>query len=124
MKLKTSTRNYQDRLSICNKCDHFRKSIKQCKKCGCFMKIKAAIAFTRCPIGKWDREHEITQDQLSILRRILNDINGTTVSKDQNVGLTNLYNEIFGMKKSVSSCGSCVKQLVKDLKQILESYED
>ena len=88
------------------------------------MKIKAAIAFTRCPIGKWDREHEITKDQLSILRRILNDINGTTVSKDQNVGLTNLYNEIFGMKKSVSSCGSCVKQLVKDLKQILESYED
>lgn len=88
------------------------------------MKIKAAIAFTRCPVGKWDREHEITQDQLSILRRILNDINGTTVSKNQNVGLTNLYNEIFGMKKNVSSCGSCVKQLVNDLKQILESYED
>ena len=123
MKLRTSTRNLQDRLETCKKCKHFRKSVSQCKKCGCFMKIKAAIAFTRCPIGKWEREHEITQDQLSILRRIFNDISGTRVNKEQNVGLTNLYNEIFGMKKSVSSCGSCVKQLVDDLKKVLEGYE-
>ena len=88
------------------------------------MKIKGAIAFTRCPIGKWEREKDITQDQLSILRRLINSLENTKVSHEQNVGLTNLYNEIFGMRKNVSSCGTCVRDMVKDLKQLLESYED
>jgi len=122
MKLKTSTRNYQNRLDVCKKCKHFRKSTNQCKKCGCFMRIKAAIAFTKCPIDKWDREHNVTSDQLSILRRLLGEIKKHKVTGDQNIGITNLYNEIFGMRKSVSSCSSCVAQLINDLEKVLESY--
>lgn len=87
------------------------------------MKIKAGVAFAVCPVGKWDRERDITIDQLSILRRIMKEINDTKVTHEQNVGITNLYNEIFGMKKNVTSCGSCVKQLVKDLQKVLDSYD-
>lgn len=86
------------------------------------MKIKAKVSFTRCPIDKWDREREITNDQYTILKRLLYSVKGSRLNKDQNVGLTNIYNEIFGLKKNVSSCGSCVKQLITDLKQVLESY--
>ena len=25
----------------------------QCKKCGCFMKLKVVIPNQKCPIGKW-----------------------------------------------------------------------
>lgn len=88
------------------------------------MKIKAAIAFTRCPVGKWEREKDLTTDQLSVLKRLLSDISPSRVSRDKNIGLTNLYNEIFGMNKKVSSCGSCVKQLIQDMKDVLSSYED
>lgn len=124
MKLKTSNKVYNERMEICRKCEHFRKSVAQCKKCGCFMKIKGAIAFTRCPIGKWEREKDITPDQLSILRRLVNSVEGSKVTHEQNVGLTNLYNEIFGMRKNVSSCGGCVRDMVKDLTELLKSYED
>ena len=51
------------------------------------MKIKGAIAFTRCPIGKWEREKDITPDQLSILRRLVNSVEGSKVTHEQNVGL-------------------------------------
>ncbi len=87
------------------------------------MKIKAKVSFTRCPIDKWDREREITNDQYTILKRLLDSVKGDRLKKDQNIGLTNLYNEIFGMRKEVSSCNSCVAQIVNDLKKVLESYE-
>ena len=88
------------------------------------MKVKAAIAFTRCPIGKWERENDLTPDQLSILNRLMDQIGADKVNHDENVGITNLYNEIFGMNKKVSSCGTCVRQIVNDLKEVLKSYED
>jgi len=124
MKLQASTKNLNDRLTICKKCKHFRKSTQQCKKCGCFMQIKARIAFTKCPIDKWDRETEITSAQLSILRRIFKGIRSDRVDHQENINLTNIYNEIFGMNKKVTSCGSCVKQTVEELRQIYEAYEE
>ena len=88
------------------------------------MKIKAQIAFTRCPVGKWERENDLTTDQLSILKRLLKQIGSDKISREGNVGITNLYNEIFGMNKKVSSCGTCVAQTIKELKEVMSSYED
>lgn len=124
MKLKASTKNLNNRLAICNKCKHFRKSLNQCKKCGCFMQVKARIAFTKCPIDKWGRETEISKDQLSILRRVFENVGKEQVTHDQNINLTSLYNEIFGMNKKVTTCGSCVKEIIRDLKEIVKAYED
>lgn len=88
------------------------------------MKIKAKIAFTRCPIGKWERENDLTKDQLSILKRLLNQIGSDKINHNDNVGVTNLYNEIFGMNKKVSKCGSCVAQTINELREVLAGYED
>jgi hypothetical protein len=41
------------RLEICNSCEFFRKRTNQCKKCGCFMKLKTTLEKAKCPIGKW-----------------------------------------------------------------------
>lgn len=41
------------RYSICMSCEHFRRTTKQCKKCGCFMTIKTSLANAECPAGKW-----------------------------------------------------------------------
>jgi len=87
------------------------------------MQIKARIAFTRCPIGKWEREKEITKDQLSILHRIFKGMEAGRVTHEQNVNLTNIYNSIFGMNKKVTGCASCVKETIEELKQVYDAYE-
>lgn len=42
-----------DRLVICNTCEHYDKTSKKCKKCGCFMEYKAMLPYVDCPMGKW-----------------------------------------------------------------------
>lgn len=37
----------------CNKCEYFRESTKQCKKCGCFMFLKILNPHSKCPLNKW-----------------------------------------------------------------------
>ena len=41
------------RLEICRDCEFYRKRTNQCKKCGCFMKLKTTLEHAKCPIGKW-----------------------------------------------------------------------
>ena len=40
------------RINICSKCE-FLKEHTRCEKCGCFMKVKTRLGFSKCPIGKW-----------------------------------------------------------------------
>ena len=48
-----SRNEYDLRMNICNDCDRFIRITKQCKECGCFMKVKAKMKAAVCPIGKW-----------------------------------------------------------------------
>lgn len=41
------------RLGICQTCEFFRARTQQCKKCGCFMKLKTTLKRASCPIKKW-----------------------------------------------------------------------
>ena len=43
----------KDRFDICKACPELIKLTSQCKKCGCFMKIKTTMATATCPIDKW-----------------------------------------------------------------------
>lgn len=47
----TATRD--QRLSICQDCEHLLKLTNTCKKCGCFMTLKTCLSAAKCPIGKW-----------------------------------------------------------------------
>lgn len=47
----------EERLKICDQCEHFDKSTTKCKKCGCFMFAKTMFMSAYCPIGKWGK-HE------------------------------------------------------------------
>ena len=47
----------EERLNICGGCEHFIKLTRQCKKCLCFMRLKAQLPKAECPIGKWG-QHE------------------------------------------------------------------
>lgn len=41
------------RFDICLSCPELIKSTHQCKKCGCFMKLKTKLNDATCPLGKW-----------------------------------------------------------------------
>ena len=41
------------RLDICRECKYLNKTLMQCTKCGCFMKLKSTLKQAKCPVGKW-----------------------------------------------------------------------
>lgn len=41
------------RLEVCSSCPYFIKEGNRCNECGCFMKLKANLKSSKCPIGKW-----------------------------------------------------------------------
>ena len=43
----------EERIAICESCEFYIKSTTNCKKCGCFMKIKTKFKGLSCPIQKW-----------------------------------------------------------------------
>ena len=46
---------YKDRMAICKECVYYSKPLGQCKRCLCFMKIKARIAPMECPQKYWGK---------------------------------------------------------------------
>lgn len=46
-------KSHKERMEICKKCPKYRKLIKTCKECGCFMPLKTRIRWAECPDGLW-----------------------------------------------------------------------
>tara|TARA_Y100000310_G_C20516496_1_gene731450 strand:+ start:374 stop:805 length:432 start_codon:yes stop_codon:yes gene_type:complete len=44
----------EERISICQGCEHYNSESTRCNECGCFINIKADWASEKCPIDKWD----------------------------------------------------------------------
>ena len=44
----TDKETVDKRWDICSKCEHLTKLTKQCKKCGCFMKLKTKLKNVTC----------------------------------------------------------------------------
>jgi hypothetical protein len=53
---KVSDEIYKTRIDLCLECEHLVKKVNQCKKCGCFMSVKAKLPHAECPVGKWNQE--------------------------------------------------------------------
>lgn len=43
---------YEERLAVCGDCDMLMQGM--CRKCGCYVELRAAVARNVCPQGKWD----------------------------------------------------------------------
>ena len=44
-----------ERYAICEKCEVFRPSVRQCKSCMCFMPAKTLFNKSTCPKGYWKK---------------------------------------------------------------------
>ena len=50
---KVSSSKADERYSICLSCPELVRLTKQCKKCGCFMRVKVILEDASCPLDKW-----------------------------------------------------------------------
>lgn len=50
---KSTEEEASRRMLICSECPDLIQATKQCKQCGCFMKMKVRLEKATCPIGKW-----------------------------------------------------------------------
>jgi hypothetical protein len=51
-------KEYEERLTICTECEHFKKFLNRCGICGCVMTIKARLQNMSCPKNKWNQENK------------------------------------------------------------------
>ena len=52
---------YNSRLDACKRCEYFVD--EKCNYCGCYMKYKAILPLTICPVNKWLENIETTKDK-------------------------------------------------------------
>lgn len=49
--IKASQELYENRMELCKECDMLLSGM--CRKCGCFVEMRAAVAKNYCPGKKW-----------------------------------------------------------------------
>lgn len=50
--IRASGRLYEERLAVCRECEMLMQGT--CRKCGCYVELRAAVVKNVCPWGKWD----------------------------------------------------------------------
>ena len=122
---------YEDRIAICKDCVYYSKPLGQCKRCLCFMKIKARIAPMECPQKYWEKTAEMeTPDDLpkEIVDEILDlwkDLK-TGRAKDQAAKkkMIELYNTIYMTNYGTgTNGGSCISTCYDGIKTLYNKYK-
>ena len=129
-KYLTTTKEYNKRLAICRACEFYFKPTGTCKKCGCFMRIKAKLSTLSCPIDKWRRttiyeEHgKISPEIIKEIKDIWPDIKNKR-AKDHKVKgrLIALHNLIYATNfKPTSNCGACLNTAYNGIARIYKDH--
>ena len=118
---------YNERLKVCRSCEHLFKPTMTCKKCGCFMRIKASISVMSCPDKKWEAtEHTKLKEIPKHLNKEILDIwedikTGEAKTKEAKHKMIELHNTIYNTGfRTNSNCNSCLSQFYNGIKNIYE----
>ena len=126
----TSDEIYKDRLAICKDCIYYFSPTGQCKRCLCFMKIKARLAPMACPEKYWDKTTEIETPE-DLPQEIIDEILDvwqylkTGRAKDQKAKkrMIEIYNTIYETNYSTgTNCGSCLSSIFDGIKKLHKKY--
>jgi hypothetical protein len=127
----TSQEVYEDRIAICKECTHYFKLTGQCKKCLCFMKVKARIAPMSCPIKKWDKTREIEipkelpKEIIEEVLAVYPDIKtGKAKDQESKKKTIELWNTITGSNYNTgTNCSSCLSDCLNGIRGIYNKYK-
>lgn len=64
----------------------------------------------------------LTEDEYMILKGFFERVKNN-VSASEQTALLDIYNRVFKQNRQPSTCGSCVKELVNDMKTLFKEYE-
>mgnify|MGYP003626174565 CR=1 FL=1 len=123
---------YEDRMAICKECVYYSKPLGQCKRCLCFMKIKARIGGQSCPQKFWDKTSEVEapddlpQEMIDEILDLWKDLK-TGRAKDvaAKKKMIELYNTIYNTNYGTGTgCGSCLSTCFDGIKKLYKKYND
>ena len=123
---------YEERLEICRECVYYFKPTGNCKRCMCFMKIKARLAPMECPQKYWQKTTEIeTPDELPqhLIEEVLDIWDDLKTGKAKNIEtkkkMIELYNTIHMANYGVgTNCGSCISTCFDGIKKLYKKYTE
>ena len=121
---------YEERLAICRECVYFFKPTGNCKRCLCFMKLKARLAPAFCPQKYWDKTTEVTApDDLPqhLIDEILNIWDDLKTGRAKDIAakkrMIELYNVIYNTNyNNNTNCGSCISTCFDGIKKLYKKY--
>ena len=123
---------YKDRIAICKECVYYSKPLGQCKRCLCFMKIKARIGGQECPQKFWEKSmvmeapDDLPQEMIDEILDLWKDLK-TGRAKDiaAKKKMIELYNTIYNSNYGTgTNCGSCISTCFDGIKKLYNKYND
>jgi len=123
---------YEDRMAICKECVYYSKTLGQCKRCLCFMRVKARIAPMECPQKYWLKTREMkAPDDLpqEIIDEILDVWKDLKTGRAKDVAakkkMIEIYNTVYNTNYGTgTNCGSCISTCFDGIKKLYNKYND
>lgn len=117
-----------ERLATCRACEHYVKNTKSCGPlvteaftdsplCGCYLPAKTKLKVSSCPLGKW--EATVTDEDIESIREFLNRDNSKRTMEE----LTALATKHLGKGQKASTCPSCNRKLMDQLKTLVKNAD-
>lgn len=123
-------------MTVCQMCKHYKAATKSCgtlgvptvveddgysaRLCGCFMPVKTKLKASKCPLDHWN--WVIAPDEIDQLRSVLQSVKDR-LSGTEIIELTNLWSRLSGVNRTPTSCGSCAREMVADLQNMLAEVD-
>ena len=122
---------YEERLAICRECVYYFKPTGNCKRCLCFMKLKARISSQECPQKYWSKTTEVLKAPDDLPQHLIDEV--LDIWKDLKTGrakdvatkkrMITLYNVIYMANYGVgTNCGSCISTCFDGIKKLYNKY--
>ena len=124
---------YEERLAICKECVYYFKPTGNCKRCLCFMKLKARISSQECPQSYWLKTTEVLKapDDLPqhLIEEVLDIWDDLKTGRAKDVAtkkrMIELYNVIHNTNYGTgTNCGSCISTCFDGIKKLYNKYNE
>ena len=124
---------YEERLAICKECVYYFKPTGNCKRCLCFMKLKARISSQECPQKYWSKTTEVLKAPDDLPQHLIEEVldiwddlkTGRAKDVSAKKRMIELYNVIFMTNYTpTTNCGSCISTCFDGIKKLYNKYNE
>jgi len=128
-------------MTICKGCEHYNETTRSCgtlvlgddigelvevkgkkrkvRLCGCVIPVKTKFKTASCPLKKW--RSKVDADALKDLQKLVKIADQyRRFSNEELKQFYKAYNQTFEAAKELSSCSSCVRQMVQEAREAIK----